>query len=67
MGVNPQQGPAAVVRRWALCRCSYARRPDAPCRCDEATLGRAERETAEQTRRWERRLLDQSLGGGNGD
>lgn len=46
-----------VVRRWAYCRCRYARPPAAPCVCTPAALARAEAETAEQTRRWEKTLL----------
>jgi len=58
-----QSRRAEVIRRWALCRCQYARAPMDPCRCDEATLARAEKETLLQINRWDKRLSKEQ---GNG-
>lgn len=52
-----------VIRRWAHCRCRYARPPAGPCACLPAVFARAEAETAAQTRRWEKTLLARDEGG----
>ena len=48
--------PAEVIRRWVFCRCTYCRAPTAPCRCTEADIRRAERESTAVTKRWDERL-----------
>lgn len=48
---------AEILKRWAYCRCSYARAPMDPCKCDDATIARAMKETPAQVKRWERTIL----------
>jgi hypothetical protein len=47
---------AAIIRRWAYCRCTHHRAPTDPCVCTPADISRAERESRVATRRWDDQL-----------